>query len=111
MIRAWKTVLPGIYRLSADRTSETYYRKEAIKALGGRWRDNAWHLPEAALSMIGAQKMYLVTVAAHCHESEGKVCASQADVKRGLVMLGCAMCDRSERCGEDVQILKVEGEA
>ena len=74
---------------------KTYSMRDRIKQLGGSWDGHHWVIPESIIESIPATKMYFVNVASHCHEPEMNAFATKVDVDRGLVNIGCSLCDSS----------------
>jgi hypothetical protein len=115
MIHAFPTA-DGRFRLTNDayRSKETYYRKDEIKAAGGRWDGQQWTIPAEALPVLASAnvvRMRRVRVAAHCHSvTEETIWIPQTDVDRGKVRLGCSQCDVRKVDGRDVDILEVMDE-
>lgn len=107
-ISAYLEEASGLYRLYG----KTYHKRERLKAGGARWNPDGkyWLADRQTAEGVGADFMMRVRVAAHCHEEERVVAASHREVERGYVRLGCMMCDKSYRCGDDVKILEVLGE-
>jgi hypothetical protein len=106
----------GRFRLEGDsyRSKETYYRKDEIKAAGGRWDGEQWTIPAEALAPLASAnvvRMRRVRVAARCCMREETIWITQTDVDRGKTRLGCPQCDRRVSDGRDVDILEVQEEA
>jgi hypothetical protein len=98
------------YILIADKSSETYYIKDKIKALGGIWDGQHWIVDSNALIELKIPKTLKCRVAAHCHMPEEKLWLNEWEIKQGKVRLGCSMCDCPTSCGSNVEILEVLGE-
>lgn len=98
------------YRLTSDRSSETYNKREQIKMYGGHWDGHNWKIKEGSLKSLKVavpiKRMHLVIVAAHCHEDEKSMWVTEDDLKRGYVITGCGLCDRSARDGVKAKILE-----
>lgn len=83
---------------------KTYYLKEKIKSLGGKWDGRRWNIPKEAIEKIGAIEMFWVHHDAYCHESEGMTFASMAEINRGWKQMGCGYCDTYATYGPKVRI-------
>ena len=103
----------GSYRLFGERSSDTYNIKDQIKNVGGVWNKEIkqWVVTENCLQelkdkkIIAITKMAMALVEKHCHEEQQQIFATEEEVERGYVLIGCAMCD-SLGCKDKVKIIK-----
>ncbi len=109
MLRAYPSQ-GGLFRLIGDKSSETYYKREKIKALGGQWDGRVWMVPQSAIKDLQAHRMVKIVASAHCHETETTMMATEEELAAGEMRLGCGFCDTSRACGWMVPIREIVNE-
>ena len=85
----------GEYILTPDRSSETFYKKEIIKSLGGRWDGRHWVVFEEVLNKIGAYKMVRAIRESFCHTPEMEIFVTEGELNAGWTRGWefCSYCD------------------
>ena len=103
-LTAWPLERKGLYAIRGS----TFPVRGILRQNGASWDKDRkrWVGDVRAARAVSAELLYRVRVGPHCHEPAQEVWASEKDLMQGWILLGCAMCDRSYRCGDHVPIVE-----
>jgi hypothetical protein len=104
---AWR-LLDGSYRLTTHFNSgnDEYSRRsvaeatETIRKAGGRWDagSGAWIVPEAAVDLLGVERVFVVVAAGYCCRGPSRAEARAYQVRRRAIFrVFCESCGKRPR--------------